>query len=130
PKEILTIARQQVERYESVTFYEGTVSGGSQISNGFEINTQSEDIFHSKKLIFATGIKDQLPNIPGFAECWGISVIHCPYCHGYEYRHQKTGILANGEDAFHVISLVNNLTVKLIILIHGYADITTEQIMK
>ena len=130
PKEILTIARRQVERYESVTFYDGTVSGGSQVPKGFEITTQSEDIFYSKKLIFATGIKDQLPNIPGFAECWGISVIHCPYCHGYEYRHQKTGILANGEDAFHVISLVNNLTDKLVVLTHGKADFTPEQLRK
>src|SRR5690625_1935787 len=127
PQEILTIARQQVERYESVTFYDGTVSGGSQISKEFEITTQSEDIFYSKKLTFATGIKDQLPYIPGFAECWGISVIHCPYCHGYEYRHQKTGLLANGEDAFHVMSLVNSLTDKLVILTHGKADFTPEQ---
>ena len=94
------------------------------------IHTQAKDTFHGQKLIFATGIKDKVPNIPGFVECWGISVIHCPYCHGYEYRHQKTGIFANGDRAFHLASLVNNLTDQLTILTNGKSEFTPEQINK
>lgn len=130
PKEISTIARQQVEKYETVTFYGGIASSGKKTNNGFEIITQSKDTFCGKKLIFATGIRDEMPDIPGFAECWGISVIHCPYCHGYEYHHQKTGILANGEQAFHLASLVNNLTDELVVLTNGQPDFIPEQINK
>src|SRR5699024_1951254 len=54
----------------------------------------------------------------------------CPYCHGYEYRHQKTGIFANGEQAFHLASLVNNLTDELVLLTNGKADFTPEQFNK
>jgi thioredoxin reductase len=54
----------------------------------------------AKKLVFATGVRDVLPAIPGFAECWGISVLHCPYCHGYEVRDEATGVLGNGERGF------------------------------
>jgi thioredoxin reductase len=107
-----------------------TIFRGKKNDYGFAITTQSGVIFQAKKLVFATGIKDTMPEIKGFAECWGISVIHCPYCHGYELRNKKTAIYANGEKAFHLASLVNNLTDKITILTSGKADFKDEQIEK
>ena len=69
-----------------------------------------------------------MPEIKGFAECWGITIVHCPYCHGYELRNQKTAILANGERAFHLASLVNNLTNDITILTAGKAEFTDTQL--
>src|SRR5699024_7838000 len=97
---------------------------------GYEIITKSDKMFRAKKLIFASGIKDEIPQIEGFAECWGISLIHCPYCHGYEFRNNKTGIMANGDRAFHLASLVNNLTDELYILTNGKADFSPDQLSK
>ncbi|MDT3406236.1 UNVERIFIED_CONTAM: thioredoxin reductase [Pseudacidovorax intermedius] len=71
-----------------------------------------------------------MPDIKGFSDCWGISVIHCPYCHGYEFRDQNTAIMSNGEKAFHITSLVNNLTNKITILTRGTAEFTPEQTAK
>lgn len=130
PMEISTLAKQQVEKYETVKFYNGFAKSGIKTVNGFEITTATNDIFTASKLILATGVKDIMPDIKGLAECWGISVIHCPYCHGYEYRNQNTAILANGEKAFHLAPLVNNLTDKVTILTMGKADFNTEQIDK
>src|SRR5690554_5341159 len=93
PNEIATLAKQQVEKYESVRFYKGIATSGVKTVDGFEIMTDANSTFTSKKLILATGVKDIMPALPGFAACWGISIIHCPYCHGYEYRSQNTGIL-------------------------------------
>lgn len=56
--------------------------------------------------------------------------MHCPYCHGYEYRNKKTGIFANGERAFHLASMVNNLTKNLTIFTNGKADFKPYQIEK
>ncbi len=95
--------------------------------NGFSIATKSGTEVEAKKIIFATGVKDIMPDINGFSECWGISVIHCPYCHGYEYKSQNTGIMANGEKAFHLASLVYNLTDSITILTLGKSDFTLEQ---
>ncbi|MEG1022048.1 MAG: NAD(P)/FAD-dependent oxidoreductase [Myroides sp.] len=78
-------------------------------------------------MIFATGITDIMPDIKGFDQCWGISVIHCPYCHGYEFRNQKTAIMANGERAFHLASLVHNLSKQVSIITSGKAEFTDEQ---
>src|SRR6218665_1656304 len=101
-----------------------------KIENGFEIITENGEKFNSKKLIIATGIIDEIPNIKGFQECWGISLIHCPYCHGYEFKNKKTGIIANGERGFHISSLVNNLTKDITIFTRGKADFTEEQFQK
>lgn len=130
PKEIALEARSQVLKYETVHFLEDLAVHGEKTRTGFVVTTQSGKEFVAKKLIFATGITDTMPEIPGFADCWGISVIHCPYCHGYEFKGEKTGILANGEKAYHLASLVNNLTDDLTILTSGKADFEAKQLEK
>lgn len=130
PSEIAEKARTQVLKYDTVKILNDLAVSGQKIGNNFKIITQTGKEFRAKKLIFATGIKDIMPDIKGFSECWGISAVHCPYCHGYEFRNQKTGILSNGEKAFHVTSLVNNLTDDITILTSGKADFTDEQLAK
>jgi thioredoxin reductase len=135
PGVIAEKAKTEILKYSTVKFHHDLAIRGkiTEImpdgkAGGFEIATQTGEEFIAKKLIFATGIKDILPDIKGFSECWGISVVHCPYCHGYEIRNQKTGNMANGERAFHLASLVNNLTDNLTILTSGNAEFNAEQI--
>lgn len=130
PKEISTTARKEIEQYKTVSFYNGTAIEGSKTDNGFQITTQSNETFTAKKLIIAAGIRDILPDIPGFSACWGISIIHCPYCHGYEVRHQKTGILGNGEYGFQFSKMVDNLTNDLTLFTNGPSQLTNEQTTK
>ncbi|MES2588425.1 MAG: NAD(P)/FAD-dependent oxidoreductase [Bacteroidota bacterium] len=127
PKEISSLAKLQVEKYETVKFYSGFATNGLKTENGFEITTQSKDKFTAKKLIFASGVKDLMPDINGFSECWGISVIHCPYCHGYEYKNEKTGILSNGDMAFETAKLIHNWTKDLRIFTNGKSTFSAEQ---
>lgn len=130
PANIAQKAKKQVLAYDTVQFLHDTVIAGKKIDESFQIQTASGAIFTCKKLIFATGIKDIIPDIEGFAACWGISVIHCPYCHGYEARDTKTGILANGDFAFHYAQLVHNLTKDITIFTNGKADFDREQLEK
>lgn len=128
PAEISGIARLQVEKYPTVRVEEDLAISGKKNGNSFEISTQSGKKYQAGKLIFATGIRDEMPDIKGFSDCWGISVIHCPYCHGYEFRGQKTALMANGEKALHLAPMIRNLTDQLTILPQGKADFTPEQI--
>ncbi|GGC39748.1 thioredoxin reductase [Parapedobacter defluvii] len=130
PATIAEKAKKQVLEYRTVHFLNGLALSGKKTGDGFVIATQADGQFYARKLIFATGISDIFPDIKGFAECWGISVIHCPYCHGYEFRGKQTGILANGERAFHITSLVNNLTDRITVLTSGKAAFNTEQVAK
>ena len=127
PSSIAEKAKAQVLKYDTVKFYDGLAINGEKTEKGFKITTQTKKDFFSKKLIFATGLKDLMPNIKGFSECWGISVIHCPYCHGYEVKNEKTGILANGDFAFHYAQLISNWTKDLTILTNGKSTLTQEQ---
>src|SRR5262245_42140596 len=130
PEQIATIAREQVSKYKSVNFYMGTAVDATKNEKGFEIKTGAGESFFSKKLIIATGLKDTMPDIKGFAECWGISVIHCPYCHGYEVRGEKTGILGNGDYGFEFSRLVSNWTRNLTLYTNGKSTLTVEQVEK
>tara|TARA_B100000686_G_C16779120_1_gene970576 strand:- start:1541 stop:2446 length:906 start_codon:yes stop_codon:yes gene_type:complete len=130
PAKISEKAKNQVLQYKSVAFINDLAIKAEKTENGFTVDTQSGEKLVTNKIIFATGIKDLVPPVPGFKECWGISLIHCPYCHGFEFRTKKTGILANGERAFHLASLVSNLTNDLIILTTGKADFKPEQFAK
>lgn len=127
PKEISALAKQQVVAYDTVTFFDGIATKGLKTSNGFEIQTEKGNKFSATKLVFATGIKDVMPNIIGFSECWGISVLHCPYCHGYEVKNEITGILGNGEYGFEFSKLISNWTKKLILFTNGTSTLTDEQ---
>lgn len=127
PLEISLIAKQQVLKYDTITFYNGFATKGMKIEKGFEIETESGNKFTTSNLVFAAGIKDIMPEIPGFSECWGISVLHCPYCHGYEVRNETTGILGNGDFGFDFSKLISNWTKKLTLFTNGIATLTDEQ---
>lgn len=108
PGQIVKIAKEQVLKYKTVKFQNGVVISAEKIEKGFEISTQSGEQFIARKLLFATGVQDQMPSIPGFAACWGISILHCPYCHGYEVKDNKIGLLGNGDVGFGFCQLLNN----------------------
>jgi len=130
PAEISALARQQVEQYETVQFLNGLASKGRKVEGGFEMDTRDGETVRAKKLIFATGVKDLMPDIKGFSECWGISVIHCPYCHGYENRSKRTGIMTKGEHATHLVPLIFNLSKDVVFFTQGKHDVDAEFLKK
>lgn len=127
PAEIATLAKQQVERYNTVKFLNGLATHGVKTETGFEIQVSTGETFYAGQLVFATGIKDILPGIEGLAACWGISVLHCPYCHGYEVRNEKTGILGNGQQVYDFSKLISNWTKDLTLFTNGTSTLTPEQ---
>lgn len=127
PAVIAAKAKQQVLTYPTVAFTEGLADTVVKTDTGFRITLKNGTEYQAKKVLFATGIKDSMPEIDGISECWGISVIHCPYCHGYEVRHQKTAIFANGDAAYHYAVLLTQWTKELTIFTNGTPEFTTEQ---
>ena len=127
PQTIANEARAQVLQYNTVTFHNDLVTASAKTDNSFTVQTQSGQTFFATKLLFATGVKDLMPNIPGFAESWGISALHCPYCHGYEVRDQKTGIMCNGELGFDFARLISNWTSSLTLFTNGPSSLSEEQ---
>jgi len=130
PKAIADKAREQVLAYDTIKFHQGLATKGIKTENGFEITTAANEVFTAKKLLFATGVTDIMPGIAGFADCWGISVLHCPYCHGYEVKHQPTGLIGNGDLGFELSRLISNWSKNLVLFTNGRSTLTAEQTEK
>lgn len=127
PAELSGIAREQLVRYNTLTFYQGTAENAVRKPEGFEVTTQGGDIFSARKLIFATGLKDTMPDVTGFADCWGISILHCPYCHGFEVKGEPTAVWANGEAGYGFARLLSNWTNKLTLATGGPSGLSPSQ---
>ena len=79
-------AIEELKRYKSIRFWRGEVTdAGRHRGGGFDVRV-GRDVVHCRKLLLATGVMDQLPDIPGFVELFGRNVFQCPYCDGWEFR--------------------------------------------
>ncbi|MGB3466195.1 MAG: NAD(P)/FAD-dependent oxidoreductase, partial [Cyclobacteriaceae bacterium] len=127
PDDIAEIALSQVLNYDTVAHLQDKVASVTRSNSGFEVRTNAGKVLNGRKILFATGVKDIMPAIKGFAECWGISVLHCPYCHGYEVAGKALGIIANGDIAFDLCKLIRHWSDKLTLFTNGKSELTDDQ---
>lgn len=106
PGDILETARQQLAAYPTVTLVRGEATTAVRQDGGFAVTLGTCEVLAGEKLILAFGISDVLPAIPGLAPRWGQSVIHCPYCHGYEFAGQQLGVLGMSPNSIHQAMLI------------------------
>ena len=125
PGELLRIGREQAAAY-GVEIREGRVASvGGQIG-AFEVETEDGGRVSARRVLLATGVADVLPEIPGVRERWGRSVLHCPYCHGWEVRDQPLAVLVTAETAIELASLLLGWSRDVVVLTNGPAEIGAE----
>lgn len=105
--EIASTARKQLMAYPTLTWVEGRAIGISGEKDDFTVTTGEGQAHHGRRMLLATGVADQLPDIAGLAERWGKSVHHCPYCHGYELDRGKIGVIGTGPMSIHQAEIVS-----------------------
>ena len=127
PAAISAKAKADVLKYPTVRFIDGNVEKASKTPGGFDVSLETGESFSARKILLATGLKDTLPSIKGFSACWGITVIHCPYCHGYEVKNEKVGLMMNGEHAFEMAKMISLWNSDLTLLTNGKSQLTTAQ---
>jgi len=94
-------ARRQLLAYPTVQWVEDTATQASSTADTFTVTTGGKQQFTAPRLIIASGIVDHLPDIAGLSACWGKSVFHCPYCHGYELHEGTIGVIATSSASMH-----------------------------
>ncbi|GAA3642783.1 NAD(P)/FAD-dependent oxidoreductase [Microbacterium awajiense] len=109
PAELLARGRDEAHRYD-VAFASGTVVAVTEVDGRLRVTRSDGLVDTARALVIATGVRDDLPDIPGLREQWGRSVLHCPYCHGWEVAGQRLGVLATSIASIHQIELVRQLS--------------------
>jgi len=100
PRELLSSGRSEVRSYGG-TVLDGDVLSARRTPDGFEVVLEDDRRFSARRLLVTTGLTDRLPAIDGLREKWGLGVVHCPYCHGWEIRGQRIGVLGTGPLSVH-----------------------------
>lgn len=109
PAELLARGRDEVRGYGG-EITSGEVDAVSGDGGGFVVALTDGRTVRARRVLVATGLVDELPDIPGLRERWGRDVVHCPYCHGWEIRDEAIGVLATGPMSVHQALLFRQLS--------------------
>ncbi|MBO3751745.1 NAD(P)/FAD-dependent oxidoreductase [Streptosporangiaceae bacterium NEAU-GS5] len=117
PLELIAAGRAEVGGYGGRLVDDTVVA----VEPGFLVRLGRGGELAARHLLLATGLRDELPAIPGVAERWGRDVLHCPYCHGYEVRDQPLGVLGGGPDSVHQALLIRQWSPDVVFFPHTLA---------
>lgn len=113
PQEILAEALQQLARYPAIKLVKARAINVSGTIDNFTVHTDAGETLKARRLILSYGVADQMPEIPGFAESWGSSIVPCPYCDGFEFADQHWGLVWSGPQSHNYVRLFLDWTDRL-----------------
>jgi thioredoxin reductase (NADPH) len=125
PLDLLAAGRGEAESY-GAEIRPGRTVAVRRVDDGFELDLADGARLTARRLLLATGLVDELPDVPGVRERWGRDVLHCPYCHGWEVRGQRIGVLATGPLAGHQALLFRQLSDDVTVLLHTAPELEEE----
>ena len=137
PQDLVAKGRAEAKEY-GVAFIDATVQQARTIDSEphpaeaapryrFELTTSAGVDVRVRRIIIATGLSDELPDIPGLAEGWGDTVLHCPYCHGFEVRGQRIGVIGTTAMSYHQAMLFSQLSDHVSFIRHNAPAPDSEQ---
>jgi thioredoxin reductase len=122
PADLLAVGRDEVAGYGG-ELLQGRVD---QIDPGFLVHLATGPALPARRVLVATGLRDELPELPGVGERWGKDLLHCPYCHGYEVRGQPLGVLGTGPASVGQALLVRQWSDDVVLFPHTL-DVTGDE---
>ncbi len=120
PLDILAEARRQLARYPTIRLVNARADSVSGAIDDFAVRTGDGESLAARRLILSYGVVDQMPEVPGFAEGWGTSIVPCPYCDGFEVADQHWGLIWSGPQSFNQARLFLDWTDRLTVFPNGH----------
>jgi thioredoxin reductase len=117
PAQLLAIGRDEVAGYGGTILNGSVVDVAPSGTAGFCVALANGDRFSARRLLVATGLRDELPDIPGLRERWARDVLHCPYCHGYEVRDQRLAVIGQSPDAVRYAQIIRQWSDDVVVFI-------------
>ncbi|MFD8388819.1 NAD(P)/FAD-dependent oxidoreductase [Streptomyces sp. NPDC059680] len=122
PAEFLAVGREEIARYGVELVRDRVVDADKDENEEFTVVLASGGTVRARQLVIATGLRDELPDVPGLAERFGRDVIHCPYCHGWEARDLPTGVLASSALSVHQALMVTQWSKDVRLFLHEVSE--------
>jgi thioredoxin reductase len=129
PAELYAIGRGEVESYGG-TVRSGRVVQVRREDGGFVLGLDGGAAVRARRVLLAAGLTDDLPELPGVDERWGSTVLHCPYCHGWEARDSAVGIVSTGPLGAYAALLWRQWTEDVVLFVHTGAEPGAEDLAK
>jgi thioredoxin reductase len=126
PSEIRRLGRDQLCRYTNVQTWDVAVQSAVAIDDGFALMLSDGRRLLCRKLLLATGVRDELPAVEGFRELYGISAFHCPYCDGWEWRDRLLAAYGRGEKGKALALELLGWSRDIVLLTDGAAELAGE----
>lgn len=127
PKEFRRIAREQLAPYGVDVLSDTRVTAVERLASGFRVMLAGGRAVECRRVLLATGMVDEPPDLPGYRELWGHSIFQCPYCHGWEVKARPWGLLASGEHSLDFSLFLTGWSRDLVLFTHGLLDVPAEQ---
>ncbi|RBY93435.1 thioredoxin reductase [Blastococcus sp. TF02-8] len=127
PSQLYAIGRAEAESY-GATVVDGRVAAVVGQDDGFRVELDGGASVRARRLLLATGLTDELPELPGVAERWGSTVLHCPYCHGWEVRDRAVGIVSTGVVGAYASLLWRQWTADVVLFVHTGTEPNAEEL--
>jgi thioredoxin reductase len=129
PGAIRLRGRAEVLAYPTVRLREARVTGIEGQEGAFRLRAADGSVTTAARVILAHGMRDLLPEVEGLRECWGVTAIQCPYCHGFELADRPTGVLMTAPGLPHHLRLLRDWTGDLALLANGHplSDVEREE---
>ncbi len=130
PSEWRTKARRDLSKYETIQFYSGSVVNIEKSQTGFSAKFEDGSLGLCRKIVLAHGVRDVLPDIEGMQALWGKSIYHCPYCHGFEVRGARLGLVTSGAIAEHMLPMILSLSRDCVLFTQGLSGLSDNFLTK
>jgi thioredoxin reductase len=127
PADLYASGRAELAKYDSVEIRESTAVAGEAEGDGFVLELADGSRERARRVLLATGMEYRPPGLPGVAERWGGSVFHCPFCHGWEHRDERLGVLDSGASGTHRALLLRLWSDDVTLLTDGPAGLEPDE---
>ncbi|WP_225829004.1 NAD(P)/FAD-dependent oxidoreductase [Streptomyces naphthomycinicus] len=130
PAGFLAVGREEIARYGVELVRDRVVDASRE--GDFTVVLAGCRTVRARQLVLATGLRDELPPVPGLAERFGRDVVHCPYCHGWEVRDLPTGVLATSALGVHQALMVTQWSKDVRLFLHevSEAELTADDVRR
>lgn len=127
PDDLRALAREETRAYGLVDYRESRVTGVVREGSRFRVTLGDGTNVSARRVLLATGVVDELPELPGIDEVWGHQVFQCPYCHGWEARDRAWGVLVEKPELLPWARLLSGWTAQLVVFTNG-AELAKEEL--